>query len=238
MDIMEYPRVLLYMNTTYIVSGKIGEVEKYNVGECYIGDDDYVYLYVSNKEELKQNKFIPTCMYEDFDTTKKIVTKRTRSGEVMESFHINKTTGIGIGDISTNTPDDLVLYDEDLLEDLNAPMTEKTIIINETDDFLKKVIKTAIIVKKINLNRLRHRMPTNYAFSNLLSGLTGKTKMSVLSFLKWVELLGLDFEVVLKDNGRDEIDPLPNDIKYDGNTATVKMKEGDGKWNTTELNTK
>ena len=34
------------------------------------------------------------------------------------------------------------------------------------------------------------------------------TKMSVIYFASWMEILGLDFEIIVKDNGQDRIDPL------------------------------
>ena len=42
-----------------------------------------------------------------------------------------------------------------------------------------------------------------------------KTRMSTTNFMLWAELLGIDFNVIVKDNGRDKISPLKHPLVYD-----------------------
>ena len=97
---------------------------------------------------------------------------------------------------------------------MNAATSIFVPTINEYDDPLKKLIKQVIISKKIDINRLKHRMPQKYGLTNMKSALVGKTKMSINNFNVWCELLGITYEVIITDNGSDSQNPLPNVIHY------------------------
>ena len=84
--------------------------------------------------------------------------------------------------------------------------------IRPEDDFLKYIVKKAILDKKINLKNYKDRFTNEYALNNMKSGLSKSTKMTVPNFIKWCEILGLDWEMVIKDNGDDTINPLSEDI--------------------------
>lgn len=85
-------------------------------------------------------------------------------------------------------------------------------LINEGDDFLKIIIKKAIQEKKININNYKDKFPNNHALTNMKSGLKRDTKMTVTNFKSWCEVLGLDWEVTLKDSGEDRLSPLKEPI--------------------------
>ena len=84
--------------------------------------------------------------------------------------------------------------------------------IRPEDDFLKYIVKKAILDKKINLKNYKDRFTNEYALNNMKSGLSKSTKMTVPNFIKWCEILGLDWEMIIKDNGDDTINPLSEDI--------------------------
>ena len=84
--------------------------------------------------------------------------------------------------------------------------------IKDDDDFLKKLVKRAIINKKINISNYRSRFKDDYSLNNMKSGLKRETKMTVTNFRSWCEILGLDFEVSIRDNGTDTVNPLPEDL--------------------------
>ena len=73
-------------------------------------------------------------------------------------------------------------------------------------------MKKAILDKKINLKNYKDRFTNEYALNNMKSGLSKSTKMTVPNFIKWCEILGLDWEMVIKDNGDDTINPLSETI--------------------------
>lgn len=85
--------------------------------------------------------------------------------------------------------------------------------IKDTDDFLKKMIKKAIIDKKINLKNYKDKPKNKWTLNNLRMALNNNTSMSINYFRLWCEILGLDLELILKDNGTDKISPLPHQIK-------------------------
>ena len=84
--------------------------------------------------------------------------------------------------------------------------------IRPEDDFLKYIVKKAILDKKINLKNYKDRFTNEYALNNMKSGLSKSTKMTVPNFIKWCEILGLDWEMTIKDNGDDTINPLSENI--------------------------
>lgn len=90
--------------------------------------------------------------------------------------------------------------------------------IRPEDDFLKYVVKKAILDKKINLKNYKDRFANEYALNNMKSGLSKSTKMTVPNFVKWCEILGLDWEMTITDNGDDNINPLSEVIKVSNKT--------------------
>ena len=88
--------------------------------------------------------------------------------------------------------------------------------INDNDDFLTKVIKKVIINKNVNLKNYDNKIEDEYILSNMIQSLKKKDqKMSVLLFTRWVNVLGLDYELTVRDNGNDKIGPMKEDVIYD-----------------------
>lgn len=85
-------------------------------------------------------------------------------------------------------------------------------IINPDDDFLKKLVKRAIIEKKINLSNYKDRSSNKWTLTNLKSGLNKKSPVSIKAFKLWCEILGLDFDINVYDNGIDKKAPLKEPI--------------------------
>jgi len=90
--------------------------------------------------------------------------------------------------------------------------------IRPEDDFLKYVVKKAILDKKINLKNYKDRFNNEYALNNMKSGLSKSTKMTVPNFIKWCEILGLDWEMTIRDSGEDTINPLSESIYVSNKT--------------------
>jgi hypothetical protein len=85
--------------------------------------------------------------------------------------------------------------------------------ISVDDDFLKVLIKKAIIAKQMNINSYKNKFRDEYSLNNMKSGLKKKTKMTVSKFRDWCEILGLSFEMVVYDSGKDPFNPLNENIK-------------------------
>lgn len=90
---------------------------------------------------------------------------------------------------------DQITFSVEMIEAMNNATSSYKPIVEETDDFMKRLIKTVILLKGVDLNRLKAKMPKAYGLSNLISALRGKTKMSVTGFSTWVELLGISFTI-------------------------------------------
>lgn len=123
--------------------------------------------------------------------------------------------------IMENLEDGEVLYNEQEIEDINDAQALYTPIIKEKDDFLKKLIKRAIIDKAIDVNRLKYKTSEKYILPNMKAALDNDTKMSVVYFGHWCELLGLDYSIVVQDNGTDIYDPLKAPICYESATGQL-----------------
>ena len=107
--------------------------------------------------------------------------------------------------------------------------------IGDDDDFLKRIIKEAIIAKRINLKNYKDKFSDNYSLTNMKSGLSRSTKMTVPNFLKWCEILGLDWKVILSDSGADKYNPLPKEISIDSIDGIIsdyknEMEESDDEY--------
>lgn len=141
--------------------------------------------------------------------------------KVFDVYNASKLKDMSIGIIVDNTKEGEELYSEQAINDMNSAAEVYVPTYKDTDDFLKKLIKTAIVEKGVDIARLKYKMPEKYILPNMKAALNGDTKMSVLYFITWAELLGLDFMVVLNDNGSDPIDPLKQSLIYDSTKDRV-----------------
>lgn len=107
------------------------------------------------------------------------------------------------------------------VERINMNSEFRVFEINPDDDFLKVIVKTIINTKKVNLKIYTDRLPERHSLGNMISSLSGKTKMSVSYFQIWRELLGFDFNLTVIDSGIDTIAPLKEDIVYDGTSGEI-----------------
>lgn len=172
-----------------------------------IGDHVYVYNGKYNEDKStrpglykKNDEYI---LIEHTDKTKK-------------KYHISKLNELDPKSILSllETDRDSFVQMEDI-EIINNNSEIYTPMIKEDDDFLKYIVKKMIINKKINLRNYREKFPNEYALNNMKSGLNKSTKMTVTNFVKWCEVLGCDWSMVVTDNNTDTINPMKEDIVVD-----------------------
>ncbi len=113
-----------------------------------------------------------------------------------KNWEISKIVGNSFEDARTVSADRIILS-PDVIEAMNNATSSYKPTIQEGDDFLKRIVKTAIRTKNVDLNRLKAKMAKSYGLSNLKSALKGTTKMSVNGFRTWMVLLGLDFNITV-----------------------------------------
>lgn len=211
-----FPKYLAFKERTYAIHGYIGEVDEYIDNKGYVDKDDRIYICSNNKEPMHDD--VPILKIDKDGNTEKIDVINPMTKEV---FVLSNAYDLSMNNIIDNTTGDEVLYNEEALRDMNAATSIFVPQINEDDDSLKKLIKQTIISKQIDINRLKHKMPQKYGLTNMKSALVGKTKMSIQNFNIWCELLGVDFEFIITDNGSDTQNPLFTNIHYVSNTNKI-----------------
>lgn len=147
---------------------------------------------------------------------------------VLDRYNISNAKEYKIAEIAAKTDENEELFDETMLNDINASISMFTPVIKSSDDFLKKIVKTVILKKGININRLKSKTDEKYEIANLKAALVGKTKMSTKYFISWMELLGCDFEITINDSGADKIDPLKTPLIYQSYLDKVSQIDKQG----------
>ena len=150
------------------------------------------------------------------------------SDSILEAFSIKNLQDMSMVNIIDSTVEGEVLFDEQELNDINAASNFYVPIIYESDDFLKRIVKSVIIEKGININKLKSKTEEKYILPNMKAALMNKTKMSVLYFAYWMELLGCDFEITIRDDGTIPTDKLKHPLSYSSYTGHITL-EVDGK---------
>lgn len=166
--------------------------------------ENFVYFYKGDKETNKPGEFYSLNGKLIFNELEDIHSPHF-IGNILELDNLDNI----YRDVEEN-PDKFTSVKD--IEIINTNGEIYTPTINEEDDFLKYIIKKAILSKQINLKNYRDKCKSLYDLNNLKSGLVGSTKMTVPYFLKWAEILGLDWELTIKDDGTDYISPLRNKI--------------------------
>lgn len=189
------------------VIGPFNEEENLIDNKGYI-KDGYVWIYIKKKPLIDKNKYpyiYPVDNGYEFSNPSK---------ETLEGFSEKNIYDLSLMSIVEQTKPTDIMYNEQAINDLNNAASRYIPIVHEEDDYLKKIVKEAIIRKNVDINRLKSKMQVSYNLLNMKQALEKSTKMSVVYFMLWMEILGLDFEIKIKDNGQDRIDPLKEPLIY------------------------
>lgn len=211
-------QVLLSIDDRTLKDIKKGIVNKdfFTDGKGYVFPDGYVWIFQKNKPDHQANRF-PYFWWES-DTS---IGRSNPGDETLQLFVESNIIDTSFNEIVKTTSPDDVLYDERALNDMNSSTKLFRPVIKDTDDFLKKLVKSVIIEKEIDITRLKSRMTKVYSLPNMVAALKGTTKMSVSYFMNWMEILGCDFQVMILDNGSDQTDPLKDDLLFDSTNGNV-----------------
>lgn len=175
-----------------------------------------VYVYSKEKPNVKTSS-VPLFWFTKF-VDKNNYTLKTHVPmpveEICKKFSIDHMVDVSYTRILNETTGDEVLYNEQMINDMNVARSKFTPIVNTGDDYLKRLVKYIIIKKDVDINRYKSVMDTPYALTNMKSALCATTKMSVTNFLMWVELLQVDFSILVTDNGVDKVNPLREGLLY------------------------
>lgn len=219
---MNFPQYLSTTDRTVCVVGEINksttlkEAGVFVDGKGYLGEDDHIWIYSGEGKPKRFNEYPYFWLNEE---GKKEFSEPGES--TLEEFSKSKLNELSVDVIIEKTDETKELYNEKAINDMNKGASLFVPIDKESDDFLKKIIKTAIKEKGIDISRLKYKMDEKYILPNMKAALQNDTKMSVAYFTIWCELLGLSFSVQVTDNGTDEQDPLKEDLIYTSDADKV-----------------
>lgn len=105
-------------------------------------------------------------------------------------------------------------------EMINSNIKEYMPTLKNDDDPLKRLIKQAIKEKGVNINLYKSAFDKKHGLTNTKSTLNSKTNLTILKFLQWCEILGLDYRMEVYDNCKDKHFPLDKTLVYDSGKDT------------------
>ena len=185
------------------------DTEDLEEGKGYILWDNFVYIYNPNLSDSPITPAERNCLAFNLINDYKEI--KLLKFNKFDEFSAENVYNADLNQIINDTSKDDVYYDAKQLMDIQLSSTIYIPTIEEDDDFLKKIIKTFIIDTRVNVRALKSKGSKEYTVSNLITGLNNKTKMSVTSFLRWCELLGLKFNMDVQSNNL--INIIPSDYK-------------------------
>lgn len=224
---MKFPQ---YVSTSERTISVVGMVDKANEekekgvfqdGKGYIDEDQQIWIYCGGGKPKNANEYPYFWLNEDgikeFSEPQEIIKKAYSTENMIDMDLVN---------IVELTEENEELFDEEEINDMNAAAAFYVPIINDSDDFLKKIVKMTIIKKGIDINRLKGKTEEKYILPNMKAALQNKTKMSVIYFCCWMELLGCTFDITILDDGTDSADPLKNPLVYQSNRNAISELVG------------
>jgi hypothetical protein len=177
--------------------------------KCAYVIDDYVYIYHGDCEMV--NEDIPGIYLVDNNIYFNKPNKENRSKYTIDKIVDTEEVSdrifnlIESGKVAMATVEDIDI--------VNNNANVFTPVIHPDDDFLKIIIKKVILDKKINLKNYAHKFKDDSMMTNMKSSLGKSTKMTVSYFKIWCEVLGINWDMTISDNGTDKDAPLMNEIQ-------------------------
>lgn len=190
-------------------NNKLEQGVYYQVGE-------YVYQYISKVTRMRyivpgtiayyNGQYFISCYKTEEDQEMFHISKVKFEGDrpdTIDSIITEYVSSYNSGNnIVKNNPNKLAVSGEIYMPELN-----------DTDDALTRIMKLMILHKKIVLNNYRSDFDKEYTMDNLRSALNGATiNMTISKFLSWCDLLDLDWEFTLMDNGSNTLNPLTESL--------------------------
>lgn len=207
-------------DNTILVKGHITGIDsEYEVGRGYINPtDSHIYVYSEHKPTVVGGK--PFFWKENGRIEYAKADKGTQ--QKYKSEYIDYTS---LAEIMDNSSAEDTNMTAEQLNDINMSSSRILPDYSDTDDFLKFSIKKVMHAKNVILAKLKSAMKEPWQFNNLRTALYKDTKLTPPNFCRWVELLGVNFQLILTDNGADRLDPMPSSVTYNSITNQCYMKD-------------
>lgn len=205
----------------------ITQTAELNNRHGYVDSSGRVWIYYENKRlRPLTGGTIPWFSIKDG----KLYSCKKISMEALEIFKKENIRDISLDTIKEVTKEKEELYNVDELNYLNSATSVYTPTIKEKDDYLKKLVKTILLIMRININKYNAQFEYKYTLTNMKTALQGDTKMSVKIFSQWMELLKTDFKIVVNASDLDDPEHLDGYVVYDSKTNSIEhIKEEDKK---------
>lgn len=215
--IKSFPVLIVTPKDTFSVLGYFNSKDKDNQdtefvdGKGYIDSyDNQVWIYKKNKPDNVKTMY--PIFWKENDTIK----KSKFDLEYKKYFDPSKIISRSVTDIiNTAKENPNTDYDKMFIDGLNAQSEKFHPVMYAIDDFLKKITKTVLNTLDISMAKLKPKLPPGqpHRLSNMQSGLTKSTKMSVPYYNSWAELLQYETLIIVysKDTADDK---LPEPVVY------------------------
>ena len=192
-------------------------------GKGYVDENERIWIFCAEGKPKNYNAYPYFWLNEDgekeFSNPPELIKK---------AYSVENMIDMSLLEIIAETLPNEQHYDEDMLNDINAASSFFVPTFREDDDFLKKIVKHVITQKGVDINGLKSKTSEKYVLPNMKSALQNKTKMSVIYFMTWMNLLGCDFEITIIDNGEDGKIKLTNPLIYRSyNDKVGVLKDGE-----------
>ena len=220
---LNFPLYLTYGDKVFSILEYITDGSRtYIDGKAYINSEQgIVCVYLKNPDKLKYGPLVP-YFWKDEENK---ITYSELSPNTFKYFSLDNIADLSMESIDENTKEGETLYDEEIIMSINTSTSVFKPPINEDDDFLKKIVKQAILDKDIDVKVLENKLHKKNGLNNLKSALLGKTKMSTINFIVWCELLGIEFEIYVTDSGIDKMHPLPKTLHYTSSNDKLEKED-------------
>lgn len=196
----------------------------------YVDDKGYIHIFRTNPNRAEEIPWFTVVMDENGKPRLKFT--QYRNPRIKEAFHVSRMGDLSLQPMAKRIAEGELNYTESVLEEIANASSTYVPKIQHEDDFLKKLIKTTILEKGVDVHKYRIKFSNAYQLSNLKQALDNKTKVSPLAFIQWMDLEDLDFKVIITDNGKDKENPLKYPVEYDSKKNQIiirgkKTREGE-----------
>ena len=211
------PQYISTVDKSITVAGLIDGIDKkYTDGKGYIDEDGYIWIF-SKKGKPKLDNPYPYFWISDNK-----LEYSNPSETIKEDYNASKMKDLNIVNIIDKTNEGEELLDDEFISSMNSSSSFYVPVINDNDDFLKKLVKYTIIKKNKDINALKYKTDKKYVLANMRAALENSTKMSVKYFQCWMELLGCSYHLEIRDSANDtSVQKLKEPIEYDSESNRV-----------------
>jgi hypothetical protein len=218
---MKFPQYLSTSTRTVSVVGMVDkegndETGVFQDGKGYIDEDEQIWIFSGSGKPKNANEYPYFWLDED---GKKVFSEP--QDITLKAYNTENMVDMSLVNIIDTTEEGEELFNEEEINDMNAAAAFFVPIIHDSDDFLKKLVKSTIIKKGIDINRLKAKTGAKYQLPNMKAALTSDTKMSVNYFNNWMELLGCNYDIIITDSGEDRQDPLKHEVYFSSVTSST-----------------